>query len=562
MSSAGVPALPADLLHLLATELSDRLDFTTLYNCVVSSKHLASSGAVNALYRISHEAPVKGGDDRLSLADQEQTTQRWSIMWRTIILSTFGKTVFPYCRHLRFLDLLDLSDLLEDDRFRGKIAKEFFSGELQQFHHVQHIRGKNRHTRLDTKKIVTAIGDRIVQHAPLLEELSESANADILSTALLNWTPHLSHLRSLDFGDGKALANETVRNLLLTHCRNLDTLRIYHASNEDADHTLAAFISEMPENSLIYFETISNCRIGPETCLALNRHGKSLRSLKLGLDAAGIQALGLLQNCTAVEILALSSAMASPDLKATENDVYLDILGWLKSCNNLKDVSFTNIVSAPDLLLPVLLNSEVQLEKLQINAPIEGAMYVVQNHPEFHQALRNQRTLSSLLLRADPDPPTRDDIETLVNSVCALGDLRELSLTRISDYFTDEHIQLLTDHLSNLEDLYVGGYAVTDAIWPSVAKLQNLRTVTFSGISKFTENGILDFIDRLGDGVRGILLSIENADPDAPISEDSQELIRDVMATKLDGRFEYQLLRGMLLFTAKHTGETWANHLE
>jgi hypothetical protein len=85
---------------------------------------------------------------------------------------------------------------------------------------------------LDTKKIVTAIGDRITQHAPLLEELSESANSDILSTALLTWTPRLSHLRSLDFGDGKALADETIRNLLLTHCRNLDTLRIYHASNE------------------------------------------------------------------------------------------------------------------------------------------------------------------------------------------------------------------------------------------------------------------------------------------------------------------------------------------
>lgn len=46
--------LPADLYHLLSTELSERLDFSTLYNCVVSSKQLASAGAVTALYRYVH----------------------------------------------------------------------------------------------------------------------------------------------------------------------------------------------------------------------------------------------------------------------------------------------------------------------------------------------------------------------------------------------------------------------------------------------------------------------------------------------------------------------------
>jgi hypothetical protein len=58
MSSAGIQALPADVLHLLASELSDRLDFTTLFNCVVSSKHLATSGAVNALYRFVVDTKV------------------------------------------------------------------------------------------------------------------------------------------------------------------------------------------------------------------------------------------------------------------------------------------------------------------------------------------------------------------------------------------------------------------------------------------------------------------------------------------------------------------------
>lgn len=45
------PRLPADLLHLLAAELSDRLDFATLYSCVVAGKQFANAGAVAGLYR-------------------------------------------------------------------------------------------------------------------------------------------------------------------------------------------------------------------------------------------------------------------------------------------------------------------------------------------------------------------------------------------------------------------------------------------------------------------------------------------------------------------------------
>lgn len=218
-------------------------------------------------------------------------------MWRTITLSALGKSTYPYCRHLRYLDLRDLADLLDDDKFRGKIVKQFFAGDLAKFHFVQQTPGRGRATRLDTKKIITAIGDEITQQAPLLEALSEPTNSNVFSSALLDWAPRLSHLRSLDFWDGKALADETLRSSLHTHCPNLSSLRIYYSANEDADHHLAAFISGMKDNSLVQFENISNCRVGAETCLALNSHGKSLQSLKLWVADEGIHALSLLEVC-------------------------------------------------------------------------------------------------------------------------------------------------------------------------------------------------------------------------------------------------------------------------
>lgn len=542
MAEDSLQALPADLFHLLSTELSDRLDFPTLYHVSISSKQLASYGAISALYRISHQAPVKGGGEGLPLAEQELTVQRWSILWRTTILSAFGKTIYPYCRHLRSLDLRDLADLLDDDKFRGKVAKHFFTGELAKFHFVQQASGRGRQSRLEIKRIITAIGDEITKHAPQLESLSEPANTDILSSALLEWAPRLTNLMSLDLWDGKALANETIRNLLHAHCPNLSSLRVYTSANEDADHHMAAFISGMQDNSLVYFENISGCGIGAETCLALNGHGKSLHSLKLHLDNEGIQGLALLQGCTALELLAVTASTTSTDLKSTQHDVFLEIVAWLKNCHMLTDVSFNNVLSAPDLLLPVLLNQDIKLESLQINAT-EGTQYVVKDHQDFHQALSQQPSLRSLLLRADPDPAARDDIETLMNAFCSLKGLRELRLTRISDYFTDEHIALLAQHLHNLEDLYIGGYGISDAVWSALAKLPSLKAVTFIGITSFTETGILDFINQLDDTHHGFSVTVDNADPDNAISTESQELIREVIAKKLDGRFEYTLLR-------------------
>jgi len=52
--------------------------------------------------RISHDSPIKGGgSEDLSLSEQDLTVQRWSILWRTLIMSALGHTSYPYCKHLR-----------------------------------------------------------------------------------------------------------------------------------------------------------------------------------------------------------------------------------------------------------------------------------------------------------------------------------------------------------------------------------------------------------------------------------------------------------------------------
>ena len=441
------------------------------------------------------------------------------------------------------LDLRDLNYLLDDGAFKGKILNHFFSDDLSPFHFTLDT-GRGRAVRLDRSKIIDAVGDEITQQAPLLDAISEPTQLDVLSKGLPTWTPRLSHLRRLELFDGRAFEDETIRNLLHAHCPNLEMLSMYHSTSREPDHALATFLSGMPPNKLTYFENHGNCGIGTETCLALNSHGQSLKELKLALNEEGILSLGLLQGCTALETLSIASDNSTVDLKATQNDVYLEIVEWLKCCTALKDVSFNNIKSAPDLVAPVLLNERVCLADLDISASKEDAMYVLKDHHDFHQALTQQPSLRQLHLRANPDPTTRDDLETVMNALCSLKALQGLRLIRISDYFSDEHIGLLARHLPDLEDLSVGGYGISDACLPGITTLKKLKAISFSGITTFTFEGIMDFIDQLGSGNSGLAVSVEYADPDSAISQEEQDLLRELMQTKVDGRFEYTLLRG------------------
>lgn len=441
------------------------------------------------------------------------------------------------------LDLRDLSELLADDKFRGKTIKAFFDGDMSQFHFMS-APFKNRAPRPDTAKIVRAAGDAIIEQAPLLEGLWEPTTSDVLVNALPDWAPRLTHLRRLVMWDGKALSNETTRNLLHAHCPNLESLGIFMNFSPDADHDLASFIGGMQPGKLSYFENFTNCKIGQETCLALSNQGSSLRTLKLYLAEGGILSVGLLQGCTALRELTIATDRPTADLKATQHDTYLEILEWLKNCADLKRVTFYNLVSAPDLALPLLQNKDVRLESLDINAKDDG-MYVVKDHHDFHQALTQQRGLQTLQLRADPDPVSRDDVDTLINALCSLSNLQDLRLVRISDYFSDEHIKILSRYLPELRDLFIGGYGISDAVLGELANLRNLRNVSFSGITTFTTNGIMDFIDKLGEGNEGLSFAVDNADPDSLIPAEEQELLRELLQKKVDGRFSYEPLRGM-----------------
>jgi hypothetical protein len=254
----------------------------------------------------------------------------------------------------------------------------------------------------------------------------------------------------------------------------------------------------------------------------------------LSLATAALPHLSLLAGCTALETLRLEDADGVIDLKATQHDVFSDVVAWLRECSNLHNLGLLNVVDAAALVLPLLTQEGITFRKLEIDT------YVVRSNKLFHRALIHQRTsLRALTLSGDSDEMFRDDVDVLVDSLSALTELRELELRGVSDWLKDEHFVQIIDKLDKLEDFYISGLEVTDAVLEKAAGLRNLRSITFMVMSKFTVDGLLEFVSKLGPSNQGLVLLVGMADPGELLSEEEVQLVRDALMVKVGGRLEY-----------------------
>jgi hypothetical protein len=124
-----------------------------------------------------------------------------------------------------------------------------------------------------------------------------------------------------------------------------------------------------------------------------------------------------------------------------------------------------------------------------------------------------------------------------------LKDLKALKLLLISDYFRTSEVLNLVSHLRNLRELSFSGYDVTDDIWHAMANLHNLNTLNIQALTSFSFDGILAYISALRDTNRGLTLSVMNQKTEDPLTEQEQSIIREAIAAKVDGKFDFTLYR-------------------
>lgn len=270
----------------------------------------------------------------------------------------------------------------------------------------------------------------------------------------------------------------------------------------------------------------------------MSGHGESLVELKLNyLPSKAVPNISLLKGCTNLVSLSLAgNGIAIDDIEKSHNDDFLETVAWLKRCKKLRVLAFTKFFSAPSLMTPILLENSIRLTSLGY----EG--FAVRETENFYQALANQTSLQSLYLKGHLDAPETD---VVVESMSKLVNLTDLHLREVSEYFGDRHIMQLASSLPKLEVWSTSGYQLTDAIWAQVASLRSLRRLDLNALTSFTADGILEFIEELGPGNKGLVLAVMNADTDSDLSLEEQDLIQDTIAQNVEGRFEFTLSRGV-----------------
>jgi hypothetical protein len=189
-------------------------------------------------------------------------------------------------------------------------------------------------------------------------------------------------------------------------------------------------------------------------------------------------------------------------------------------------------------MIPILCENSIHLRKLELEN------YTMLESREFHQALALQPSLQVVKLQGDSEGVYRDDIDALVDSLTKLTKLRDLELREVSDYFHNEQVIELARHLVNLEELVIGGFCITDQVWPELSRLRSLRSLCFTASTSFTAEGILGFISKLGPGNSGLVLSVMNEETSSDLSEDSLISIRQALFKQVEGKFEFVLNRG------------------
>ena len=473
-------------------------------------------------------------DFQAKTTEHAQFYRKWTVLWRSITLSSLDDhiTFRPYCRYIRVLDFRNLSAMLEDYKFTGSIRTAFFAGKLRPFyfHNAEH-----RHQVLDVGATLNAIGEAVTAKTTLLEEIDGNVSPDFLS----RWISRSPRLETMVLWKGEALANGAGQAISDT-CENFRNLTLHEWTSPDADLSCSTFLNELKPDTLAYFEMISYNNISQLSFHALGRH-RTLRQLELAnLSDSAIVNLNALRDCTSLHTLKLEDNLGVLWLEEYYNNTFLEVVEWLSSCSELRDLSLKKFFDGPAFLSRVLQSPNVKLTRLSLEH------YTVRKPSAqlFHSALADQKSLESVWLKGNGEDTIEDDLQIMVEGLCNLTNLRELVLKDVSDEFTEEHIMTLALSLPLLEEFWTSGDEVSAAVLPALGQLKHLKNLNLYAMTKFRASEIMEFLMSLDtEAQKGFSLSLMAADPLYDLTEENQEMIREYIRNNFDGRFDFVLWR-------------------
>ncbi|KAI0103859.1 hypothetical protein GGR51DRAFT_523700 [Nemania sp. FL0031] len=530
------PTLPQDIMLLICQELGARREFTTLYHCAMVSSRLASL-AVEQLYGIM-EVMDPFIENKLQAAR----------MWRSIILSSRGATLYPYCAYIRTLSLGSLVDCLHDIRSDLTLRDFFFEGLLQPFLALHETTRAIKSTRsrplpLDNVEIIRRCADSITLYIKGLADNNGTAVAlthleasNVRPDTLPTWISRLGTLTSLQLQDGSVLGEKAAK-AIADFCPNFAELICFHCWGNTVAKDMADFFRALRPNSLQRLEVLSSNSLGEDTLSALSTHAASLKVLHLwSLLPSTIKSLHLLSECTALESLVIERTASRPSgLDVFSEAEFTQVARWISSCKALRELNFNRlrdplpilkqVLNAPGIRLERLLVQDYQSASLEITEATWRALGQ-QDRLELLTIASQDSSLDGLILAQHPE---------LTDSICRLSNL--VSLNLMQAYVSSAEIRRISTALPRLEELCFGGDLVDNSILEHL-RLPRLVLLTINAITAFTFDNLQNFVQRLDPVTnQGIKVDLLNQWYEAKLTDEEETWLNDYLADNLNGRF-------------------------
>lgn len=78
-----------------------------------------------------------------------------------------------------------------------------------------------------------------------------------------------------------------------------------------------------------------------------------------------------------------------------------------------------------------------------------------------------------------------------------------------------------------------------DEVWGAISQLHQLRSLSFHSMTTFTFDGIMEYLSNLRQTNYGLNLYVMNASSEGRLSHDEQEIIKETIEKKVNGRFSF-----------------------
>ncbi|KAH7041473.1 uncharacterized protein B0I36DRAFT_23829 [Microdochium trichocladiopsis] len=508
--------LPPEIILLVCQELAADRALGTLYHLALTASTVAPI-ALEQLYSLYDISPAILGT---------YGKRAWGTRWRSILMSTKGRTAYPYAAYLRTLSLGgNLDDVLSEMLGDKTVRQAFFAPPLEGLLCLWNDATRaQRHTRayglprIDHAVTVSRCGEAIIEYIEKLARESDVKVAlahletnSVPSGVLSAWCRRLGPgLISLRLRDG-AILNKDIGVSLASECPNFNDLTLFYCLTQSAEDNspqdnLPAFLNELQPNTLRNFEIMSKSSIGQKSLAALSRQSKSLRSLKFsGLSLDALRALDRLTECTELECFGLENDhFDRTDLVAQGLELVSKLSAWIGRCSSLRDFRIVHGHDALHLVRDLLCTSNAPLESLTLRH--FSLMPTGQNRSIFEALARHKETLRELTIGHFWDP--QDSVEkapvsflhpettVILDSICELKQLKVLNLQ--GAWVDSLDFARIVEHLPQLEELQIMSYeTLEDHDLLAFHAFPNLRSLMIVTPTTFSHEALVSFVKGL-----------------------------------------------------------------